>query len=70
MRLLSFLLVILFFPALVFAEQALTFASEDGVVISADFYASKKEVKQKTLIILFHQAGSSRGEYKTIAPKY
>lgn len=69
MQLLSFLLAILFFPALVFAEQTLTFASEDGVVITADFYASKKDVKQKTLIILFHQAGSSRGEYKTIAPR-
>ncbi len=69
MRLLSFLSVILLLPTVVLAEQTLTFPSEDGVVITADLYRSEKPVTESTLIILFHQAGSSRGEYKTIAPR-
>ncbi len=69
MRLLSFLSIIFLLPTVVFAEQALTFPSEDGVVITAGFYKSEKSSQQKTLIILFHQADSSRGEYKNIAPR-
>ncbi len=69
MRLLFLLLPILLLPTAVLAEKELMFPSEDGVVIVADFYASKKPATEKTLIILFHQAGSSRGEYRKIAPR-
>ena len=50
------------FPAL---ADTVTFPSGDGLEITADH----KTAKSDTTIVLFHQAGSSRGEYKTIAPR-
>ncbi|MEM7550428.1 MAG: alpha/beta fold hydrolase [Bacteroidota bacterium] len=47
--------------------KTITFDSKDGVQISADYYESDTE--NAPLIILFHQAGWSRGEYREIAPK-
>lgn len=47
-------------------KEKLTFESEDGVVITADHYLSNQEYPY---IILFHQAGSSRGEFNEIAEK-
>lgn len=41
--------------------------AEDGLPVTADFYPVSK--KEAPLIILFHQAGYSRGEYLEIAPK-
>ncbi|MEL6558568.1 MAG: alpha/beta fold hydrolase [Bacteroidota bacterium] len=49
-----------------FAQETIEFPSEDGLVITADYYPSEGSSK---LILLFHQAGWSRGEYKEIAPK-
>lgn len=46
--------------------ETLSFSSEDGVTIKADVYAPKEAT---ALIILYHQAGWSRGEYREIAPK-
>jgi len=46
--------------------ETFTFAGEDGVRISADYY---KVAEDAPLIILFHQAGWSRGEYRQTAPK-
>jgi dienelactone hydrolase len=43
------------------------FPSEDGVMITADYYLNHPDTVP--LIILFHQAGWSRGEYLEIAPK-
>ena len=43
------------------------FPSEDGVEIVADLYKSNPD--SATFIVLFHQAGWSRGEYLEIAPK-
>ena len=49
-----------------FAQKTIDFPSKDGLLITADYY----EVKgSETFILLFHQAGWSRGEYKEIAPK-
>ena len=41
--------------------------SKDGLPITADIYPGKSPAA--TMILLFHQAGSSRGEYRKIAPR-
>lgn len=48
------------------AQTTIQFASEDELSITADLY---KTHEQAPFIILFHQAGWSRGEYAEIAPK-
>lgn len=47
--------------------ETLTFASQDGLEVTADHYRSGRA--GAPLIVLFHQAGWSRGEYREIAPK-
>jgi dienelactone hydrolase len=47
-------------------QQTVTFQSTDGVEVTADLYVSST---QNPYIILLHQAGYSRGEYREIAPK-
>ena len=44
-----------------------TFKAADGLTVTADVYATKNP--DAPWIILFHQAGYSRGEYREIAPK-
>ncbi len=51
----------------VFAQKTITFKASDGLEITADLYITNPETSP--LIVLFHQAGWSRGEYKEIAPK-
>ena len=46
----------------------ITFSSADGLLISADRYTPHPS-DTTPLIMLFHQAGSSRGEYNEIAPR-
>lgn len=50
------------------ARDAATLKAADGLSISADIYrdAAKQDAPW---IVLTHQAGSSRGEYRTIAPR-
>jgi len=48
------------------AADAASFAARDGVQVFADYYSAGS--KAKPLILLFHQAGSNRGEYATIGP--
>lgn len=48
------------------AKRKITFLSEDGVTISADLYFKGNEYPY---IIMFHQDGSSRGEFNTIAER-
>ena len=50
-----------------FSQETVTYASTDDLQITADVY--KAESDSDTFIILFHQAGYSRGEYTEIAPK-
>lgn len=49
-------------------SKTITFPSLDGLEITADAYISHSD-KNTPLILLFHQAGWSRGEYLEIAPK-
>ena len=48
-------------------KKTITYASLDKIIITADLYMPHKS--SAPLIILYHQAGWSRGEYLEIAPK-
>ncbi len=48
-------------------KESVQFKAEDGLEINADLYMVHD--KDAPFIILFHQAGWSRGEYLEIAPK-
>lgn len=63
-RLLHFfvLLSLVILPA---RAGTVTFEAEDGVIVTAD--ASRPQTFPKTVIVLFHMAGASRGEYRDIA---
>ncbi|MCP5020162.1 MAG: alpha/beta hydrolase [bacterium] len=50
------------------AFKPLIFPSKDGLSLRVDLYAPHKDPKTP-FIVLFHQAGWSRGEYRTIAPR-
>ena len=49
------------------AYETISFKSKDGVEIAADLYMTHPDTVP--FIVLFHQAGSSRGEYLDIAPQ-
>ena len=48
--------------------ETVTFEAADGLAVTADLYLAHED-PQAPLIILFHQAGWSRGEYRETAPK-
>lgn len=48
------------------AQEKVTFQTSDGLTVTADWY---KSTYQAPFILLFHQAGYSRGEYKETAPR-
>ena len=48
--------------------ETITFKSADDLLITADIY-SPHTSNTTPVIVLFHQAGSSRGEYNEIAPR-
>ena len=50
------------------AYKTISFEAQDGLQVTADLYM-KHEDKAKPFIVLCHQAGWSRGEYREIAPK-
>ncbi len=54
-------------PSISQAKEEISFKSKDGLRITADAYFEHN--KNHPLIVLFHQAGWSRGEYLEIAPK-
>ncbi|WP_218081072.1 alpha/beta hydrolase [Anthocerotibacter panamensis] len=60
-------LVMVSASAQVHAQQAVSFTAKDGVRVFGDYYAAAN--KAQPLLLLFHQAGSNRGEYTTIAPR-
>jgi dienelactone hydrolase len=66
-RLLCFVLMIACSPVYSADNQKITFKSSDGLLITADSYTAHPTDKTP-LIVLFHQAGWSRGEYVEIAP--
>ena len=48
-------------------KEKVTFTAEDGIEITADKYLENEEYPY---ILLFHQAGSSRGEFNDIAERF
>jgi dienelactone hydrolase len=53
--------------ALAAAPKPVQLRAADGVTVYGDFYSNGNPYRP--LILLFHQAGSNRGEYATIAPR-
>ena len=49
-------------------KKEIRFPSLDSLPITADLYYSKK--RKRGLLLLFHQAASSRGEYSEISPLF
>lgn len=47
--------------------ETITFESKDGLKVTADVYMAHPNTAP--FILLFHQAASSRGEYRSIAPE-
>ena len=66
-RFLSLALLLVSFASMATGSETVTFPSEDGLLISADIHAPYKN-GETPIIVLFHQAGWSRGEYAEIAP--
>jgi len=65
----SFLIFFIFSSQNSISKSAtITFPSKDGLTITADTYIFNPD-KKTPFIVLFHQAGWSRGEYNEIAPK-
>ena len=64
---LSLALLLVSFASTASGNETVTFPSEDGLLITADIHAPYKN-GEAPMIVLFHQAGSSRGEYTDIAP--
>ena len=63
------LLLIFFSSTLISSDfKTITFPSSDEVKITADLYMPHID-KKTPFIVLFHQAGFSRGEYREIAPR-
>ena len=59
---------LLFFPLALFGQKSeISIEATDGLVLTADLYESSPT---SHYIILFHQAGSSRGEFLEIAPRF
>lgn len=50
------------------AERAVRLMAADGVVVHGSFEGSGDAARP--IALLFHQAGSNRGEYQTIAPRF
>ena len=50
-----------------FTGETITFKANDGITVTADLYF--EHGNDAPFIILYHQAGYSRGEYREIAPK-
>ena len=70
MKILYTLFILLVSTAISFAQggkEKVTFTAEDGLEITADKYLINQEYPY---ILLFHQAGSSRGEFNEIALRF
>jgi pimeloyl-ACP methyl ester carboxylesterase len=58
--------IILLASGSLIAQKKITFQASDGLTITADLYEADVS---RPYILLFHQAGYSRGEYRDIAPR-
>jgi len=54
-------------PVLAKGQKQISFISEDSLKITADLYEQDKNFPY---VVFFHQARSSRGEYREIAPRF
>ncbi len=61
------LLVFLTMPLFAIGQTQVHFYSEDSLKITADFYQADPF---SPYVVFMHQAGSSRGEYNEIAPRF
>ncbi|MGC9374661.1 MAG: alpha/beta hydrolase [Bacteroidales bacterium] len=66
MRNLLFILFFVFCNNLLIAQEKVSFQAEDGLQVTADLYQVNPK---RPYVILLHQAGYSRGEYKNTARK-
>lgn len=64
-KLLIILLILI--PLISIGQEKVFFTSSDGLEITADFYQADPF---QPYVIFMHQARSSRGEYKEIAPRF
>ena len=62
-----FLILVLSFTVSIFGQKTIIFKAKDDLEVTADLYLT--DDAKAPMIVLFHQAGWSRGEYKEIAPK-
>lgn len=60
------ILLFLFSTQIIDAQERVYFFAEDGLKVTADLYEANSE---KPYVLLFHQAGYSRGEYREITNK-
>ncbi|MDX9696789.1 MAG: dienelactone hydrolase family protein [Bacteroidales bacterium] len=60
------ILFVCLFSGFISSQEKITFVAEDGLLVTADLY---KIDAKKPYVLLFHQAGFSRGEYKEAIPK-
>lgn len=51
----------------VFTFETVTFSAADGLQVTADLYRGR--ALDAPTVVLFHQSASSRGEYRTVAPR-
>ena len=51
----------LFISTILLGQEKVTFEANDGLTVTADVYGTNPELRY---VLLFHQAGYSRGEYK------
>lgn len=63
---LSVISILFCFGQSALAQRKVVFPSKDGLTITAELYETEPE---HPWIVLFHQANSSRGEYRDIAPR-
>ncbi len=66
MKSLSIIILIMQIALNALSQQTVTFTAADGVTVTADQYIVST---QNSYLILLHQAGYSRGEYRETAPK-
>ncbi len=69
MKALVILVLVLNFSLIIKAQTKVTFQASDQLTVTADFYDTEKDSKNAQWVVLFHQAGFSRGEYKETAAR-
>ncbi len=66
MKIVFYIIIIIFISSSIKAQERVNFIAEDGLLITADHYFIDES---KPYVLLFHQGGYSRGEYIHTAQK-